>query len=80
MAPRVTMRGDAVPRSHHPRSAPEVVDPTLAQIAAERWVLAAPEAVGGGLRDTLSRIVCAGEDMKATERALAGRRGRAAWC
>jgi hypothetical protein len=70
MAPRVTMRWDATPRSSVARGAPDALDPTLAQIAAKRRMEAALEAVGPGLRDVLWRIVCAGEGMETAERAL----------
>jgi hypothetical protein len=70
MAPRVTMRWDAAPRSSTPQGAPDALDPTLAQIAAKRRMEAALEAVGPGLRDVLWRIVCAGEGMETAERAL----------
>jgi hypothetical protein len=70
LAPRVTMRWDASPRSCVAQGAPEALDPTLAQIAAKRRMEAALEAVGGGLSDVLWRIVCAGEGMETAERAL----------
>jgi len=70
MAPRVTMRWDATPRSPTARGAPDALDPTLAQIAAKRRMEAALDAVGPGLRDVLWRIVCAGEGMETAERAL----------
>lgn len=65
LAPRVTMRWDA--------GAPSTaggLDPTLAQIAAKRRVEAAMAAVGGGLKDVLWRVVCAGEAMAAAERGM----------
>lgn len=70
LAPRVTMRWDAAPRSAHARGAPDALDPTLAQIAAKRRMDAALDAAGKGLRDMLWRIVCAGEGMETAERAL----------
>lgn len=65
MAPRVTMRWDA-----GAPSTGDALDPALAQIAAKRRMEAALDAVGPGLKDVLWRIVCAGEGMEATERAL----------
>ncbi|WBO22096.1 DUF6456 domain-containing protein [Sphingomonas abietis] len=65
MAPRVTMRWDA-----GARSTGDGLDPTLAQMSARRRMEAALDAVGPGLRDVLWRIVCAGDGMEATERAL----------
>jgi hypothetical protein len=65
LGPRVTMRWDA-----GARSTGDGLDPALAQIAAKRRMDAALDAVGAGLKDVLWRIVCAGEGMEATERAL----------
>lgn len=48
----------------------DALDPTLAQIAAKRRFDAALDAVGRGLRDVLWRVVCAGEGLPDTERAL----------
>ena len=65
MAPRVTMRWDA-----GAPSTGDTLDPTLAQIAAKRRMETALDTVGPGLKDVLWRVVCAGEGMEATERAL----------
>ena len=70
MAPRVTMRWDAAPIARGARGSPDVLDPTLAQIAAKRRMDDALAAVGAGLKDVLWRIVCAGEGMETAERAL----------
>jgi len=70
MAPRVTMRWDAAPFASGARGSPDVLDPTLAQIAAKRRMDDALAAVGAGLKDVLWRIVCAGEGMETAERAL----------
>ena len=69
LGPRVTMRWDASPRA--PRgSSSERLDPTLAQIAAKRRFDAALGAAGPGLNDILWRVVCAGEGLVASEKAL----------
>lgn len=70
LSPGVTMRWDAPPTSRVARGAPEISDPTIAQLAARRRFDAAAEAVGPGLRDILWRIVCAGEGMRDAEQAL----------
>lgn len=68
LGPGVTMRWDAGPRA--PRGGREADDPTLAQIAAKRRFDAAVTAVGQGLSDVLWRVVCAGEGLATTEKAL----------
>lgn len=70
LGPRVTMRWDPAPRGGDRRSAPEPLDPTLAQIGARRRFDAAIAAVGGGLSDILWRVVCAGEGLAAAEKGL----------
>lgn len=70
LGPRVTMRWDPAPREGGRRSAPEPMDPTMAQIAAKRRFDAAIAAVGGGLSDILWRVVCAGEGLSAAEKGL----------
>lgn len=70
LAPSVTMKWDAAPLDKIARSAPEANDPTTAQIAAKRRFEAAAAAAGPGLSDVLWRVVCAGESMRETERAL----------
>jgi hypothetical protein len=68
LGPRVTMCWDVSPRA--PRNAPAAEDPTLAQIAAKRRFDAAVAAAGRGLSDVLWRVVCAGEGLRAAEKAL----------
>jgi hypothetical protein len=70
LGPNVTMRWDASPRAPRRRGADEPLDPTHAQIAAKRRFDAAVAAVGPGLADILWRVVCAGEGLVASERAL----------
>ena len=48
----------------------EMLDPTLAQIAARRRFDAAIGAAGRGLGDVLWRVICAGESVPLAERAL----------
>lgn len=67
---RVTMRWDAAASARGRRGAPEALDPTLMQIAAKRRFDAAIADAGGGLRDVLWRVVCAGEGLVTTEREL----------
>jgi hypothetical protein len=66
----VTMRWDAPPTGNVARGAPGVSDPTTAQIAAKRRFEAAVEAVGPGLSEIMWRVICAGEGMRDSERAL----------
>jgi hypothetical protein len=68
LGPRVTMHWDASPRAS--RSAAAAEDPTLAQISAKRRFDAAVGAAGRGLSDVLWRVVCAGEGLRAAEKAL----------
>jgi len=69
LAPSVTMRWDAAPRS--PRGGPaEALDPATAQIAAKRRFDAAIASVGPGLSDIIWRVVCAGEGLPVAERGL----------
>ncbi len=68
LAPSVTMRWDAAPRS--PRGMRDTLDPATAQIAAKRRFDAAIANIGPGLSDILWRVVCAGEGLPAAERGL----------
>lgn len=70
LGPRVTMRWDAAPRAPRRRGSGGPLDPTLAQIAAKRRFDAAMNAAGPGLADILWRVVCAGEGLGASEKAL----------
>ncbi|WP_404335080.1 DUF6456 domain-containing protein [Sphingomonas sp. MMS12-HWE2-04] len=70
LGPRVTMRWDAAPRAPGRRGPHEPLDPTLAQIAAKRRFDDVVAAAGPGLSDVLWRVVCAGEGLTATEKAL----------
>jgi hypothetical protein len=69
-AARVTMNWGAPPLGGAKRGAPDGLDPTQAQIAAKRRLERAIDAVGSGLSDVLSRVVCAGEGLESAERAL----------
>ena len=66
IAPSVTMRW--APRVDG--GSPDGLDPTAAQIAAKRRFDAAMAAAGPGLRDIAWRVICAGEALPASERAL----------
>lgn len=67
LAPRVTMRWDAMPRAPHMI---DDLDPVLAQIAAKDRFHDAIAATGQGLGDILWRVVCAGEGLEMAERGL----------
>ncbi|MGK6322488.1 DUF6456 domain-containing protein [Sphingomonas sp. DT-51] len=66
LAPAVTMRW--APRVDNGRVA--ALDPGEAQLAAKRRFDAAVGAAGRGLADVLWRVVCAGESLPDSERAL----------
>lgn len=70
LAPRVTMRWNAAPVARGARGADAPLDPTLAQIAAQRRFDAAIIAVGPGLADICWRVVCAGDGLETAERTL----------
>lgn len=70
LGPRITMCWDAPPTGKVARGAPDISDPTDAQLSSRRRFEAAVEAVGPGLSDILWRIVCAGEGMRDSETAL----------
>ncbi|AQR74345.1 DUF6456 domain-containing protein [Sphingomonas sp. LM7] len=70
LGPSVTMRWDTSPRAGGRRGPPEVLDPTLAHIAAKRRFDGAMGAAGRGLADVLWRVVCAGEGLVMAEKAL----------
>jgi Domain of unknown function (DUF6456) len=66
IAPSVTMRWS--PRVDG--GSADGLDPTAAQIAAKRRFDAAMAAAGPGLKDIAWRVICAGEALPASERAL----------
>jgi hypothetical protein len=68
--PRVTMAWDAPPQGRAARSAPEPMDPTLAQISAKRRVTDALADAGPGLAEVLRQVVCEGQGLEAAERLL----------
>ena len=70
LAPSVTMRWDTAPRTNRGAGKGRP-DPTTTQIDAKRRFEAAVASVGPGLSDVLWRVVCAGEGLAETERALA---------
>ena len=69
-APRVTMRWDAAPMARGARSAAGANNPTVSQIGAKQRFEAAATAAGPGLSDVLWRVVCVGDGLETTERAL----------
>jgi hypothetical protein len=70
LGPRVTMCWDAPTMDKAARAAPQLSDPSVAQIAARRRFDAAVQHAGQGLADILWRVVCAGDGMRDAERAL----------
>ena len=70
LAPGVTMRWDAAPRSTRGGALPPAPDPTTSQLDAKRRFEAAIAHAGTGLADVLWRVVCAGEGLADAERAL----------
>ena len=66
IAPSVTMRWS--PRVDG--GSADGLDPTSAQIAAKRRFDAAMTAAGPGLRDIAWRVICAGEALPSSEKAL----------
>ena len=69
LGPNVTMRWDVTPRVGK-GGLPAAPDPATCQIDAKRRFEAAIAHVGTGLADVLWRVVCAGEGLAETERAL----------
>lgn len=67
LGPRVTMRWDGAPIGS---GNGEILDPTLAQIAAKRRFDEALAALGGGLKDVAWRVICACEGLPAAEKGL----------
>ncbi len=69
-APRVTMQWDAAPVARSNAGAPGGNDPTTSQLTAKARFETAVTAAGPGLSDVLWRVVCVGEGLETTERAL----------
>jgi hypothetical protein len=70
LSPRVTMSWDCAPRSAVRSAALPEPDLSGAQVDAKRRFNDAIASAGPGLSDILWRIVCAGEGMRDSERAL----------
>jgi len=70
LGPSVTMRWDPSPLAKGRRGAPDVGDPTTAQISAKRRFDAALAGLGSGLSDVAWRVICAGESLPVAEKAL----------
>lgn len=68
-APRTTMRWEQQ-SSSNARAVSPSVDPTIAQLSAKQRFEAASAAAGAGLTSVLWRVVCMGEGLETTERAL----------
>ncbi len=70
LAPSITMRWDAAPRSGGARGQSGHLDPTERQTAAKQRFDAAITALGRDLNDIAWRVICAGEAMPVAEKAL----------
>lgn len=70
LAPSVTMSWNITPPSGGRRGAPDILDPTEAQIAAKQRFDNAIAYLGSDLSDIAWRIVCAGDGVPAAEKNL----------
>lgn len=70
LAPSITMRWDAVPRSGGCRGGADHLEPTERQAAARQRFDAAMCALGRDLNDIAWRVICSGEAMPMAEKAL----------
>lgn len=70
LGPTVTMRWEASPRGVKGGGVSPAPDPLTRQLDAKRRFEAAIDHVGTGLADVLWRVVCAGDGLSDTERAL----------
>lgn len=70
LGPRITRAYDAPPIAKGARAAPDLPDPTEAQIDARRRLDRACAAMGPGLSDIALRVCCFLEGLEAAERAL----------
>ena len=70
LAPSITMRWDAGPRSGGFRGSGDHLEPTERQAAARQRFDAAITALGRDLNDIAWRVICSGEAMPMAEKAL----------
>lgn len=70
LAPSITMRWDAAPRSGGFRGGGDHLEPTERQAAARQRFDAAMTALGRDLNDIAWRVICSGEAMPMAEKAL----------
>lgn len=70
LAPSITMRWDAAPRSGSSRGSADHLEPTERQAAARQRFDAAIAALGRDLNDIAWRVICSGEAMPVAEKAL----------
>lgn len=70
LAPSLTMRWDAAPRSGNRRASEDHLEPTERQAAARQRFDAAMAALGRDLNDIAWRVICSGEAMPVAEKAL----------
>lgn len=70
LAPSITMRWDAAPRSGSARGCGDHLDPTERQAAARQRFDAAMTALGRDLNDIAWRVICSGEAMPMAEKSL----------
>ena len=70
LAPSLTMRWDAAPRSGGRRGSADHLEPGERQAAARQRFDAAMAALGRDLNDIAWRVICSGEAMPVAEKAL----------
>lgn len=70
LAPSITMRWDAAPRTGRFRGNADHLEPTERQAAARQRFDAAIAALGRDLNDIAWRVICSGEAMPVAEKAL----------
>lgn len=70
LAPSITMRWDAAPKSGGYRGGPDHLEPNERQAAARQRFDAALTALGRDLNDIAWRVICSGEAMPMAEKAL----------
>ncbi|PXW79241.1 hypothetical protein C7451_101305 [Blastomonas natatoria] len=70
LAPSITMRWDAAPRSGVRRGSDDHLEPGERQMAARKRFDSAMAALGRDLNDIAWRVICSGEAMPVAEKAL----------
>jgi Domain of unknown function (DUF6456) len=70
LSPSLTMRWDPAPKGGGSGAAGQLEALTVAQIDAKRRFFGAIAEAGAGLSDILWRVICAGESLPSSEKAL----------